>query len=157
MILTNGEVLPADTVIVAIGDGTDLDFLTDGVKTEKGFITVDERFRTSDPRVFAIGDVVRAGLLTEAIGAGCTAARRIDELLRGVEETWDRLPEIAPERIHLEYYPPEAGTAVTPSACAVQCASCGACRDCGVCENLCPEQAISRNPVEGETVCVRSR
>jgi len=150
VVLTEGGVLSADTVIVAIGDEPVLDFLTDGIKTEKGFISVDDRFRTTDPRVFAIGDAVCPGLLTEAIGAGCAAARRIDELLRGVEETWDRLPEIEPERIHLEYYPPETGIAETPSACAGQCASCGACRDCGVCENLCPEQAISRTPEVGE-------
>lgn len=148
--LTDGETLPADTVIVAIGDEPDLDFLPVEIEREKGFITVDGQFRTTDSRVFAIGDVVRPGLLTEAIGAGCTAARRIDELLRGIEDTWDRLPEIEPERIHLEYYTPETGAAATPAACAGQCASCGACRDCGVCENLCPEQAISRMPAVGE-------
>ena len=150
VILTDGETLPADTVIVAIGDEPDLDFLPREIRTETGFVVVDDRFRTADSRVFAIGDAVRPGLLTEAIGAGCTAAKKIDELLRGVEETWDRLPEIGTERIHLEYYPPVTGTAETPEACAGQCASCGACRDCGVCENLCPEQAISRVPVEGE-------
>ncbi len=150
VVLTDGEMLPADTVIVAIGDEPDLDFLPREIRTEKGFIVVDERFGTTDSRVFAIGDAVRPGLLTEAIGAGCTAAKRIDEILRGVEETWDRLPEIEPERIHLEYYPPETGVAESPEACAIQCASCGACRDCGLCESLCPEQAISRLPAEGE-------
>jgi NADPH-dependent glutamate synthase beta subunit-like oxidoreductase/ferredoxin len=147
--LTSGETLPADTVIVAIGDEPALDFLSDDIRTEKGFIAVDERFRTTDPRVFAIGDVVRLGLLTEAIGAGCTAARTIDDLLKGREETYDHLPVIDPERIRLEYYEPETKAADSPAACACQCASCGACRDCGLCTTLCPEQAISRNPAEG--------
>lgn len=150
MVLTSGEILPADTVIVAIGDEPDLDFLPDEVEREKGFIKVNEQFRTTDSRVFAIGDVVRPGLLTEAIGAGCTAARMIDDLLKGREASWDRLPAIEPERIHLEYYTPDTSPAESPAACAGQCASCGACRDCGLCASLCPEQAISRNPSIGE-------
>ena len=31
-----------------------------------------------------------------------------------------------------------------PLACAAGCASCGACRDCGLCETICPQNAISR-------------
>jgi len=150
VVLTNGEFLPAETVVVAIGDEPDLDFLPEDIRTEKGFIVVDERFRSADPKVFAIGDVVRPGLLTEAIGAGCTAARMIDDLLRGRGENWDRPPAIAPGRIRLEYYVPETMPDDAPEACASRCASCGACRDCGLCATLCPEQAISRMPAVGE-------
>jgi NADPH-dependent glutamate synthase beta subunit-like oxidoreductase len=49
--------------------------------------------------VFAICDAVRLGLLTEAIGAGRVAARAIDDLLRGREETYDQLPAIDSERV----------------------------------------------------------
>jgi len=150
VVLTDGEILPADMVIVSIGDEPVLDFVPAEIGRQKGFIAVDAYFRTTDPRVFAIGDVVRPGLLTEAIGAGCTAARMIDDLLKGREATWDRLPAIEPERVHLEYYPPEIRPGESATACAAQCASCGACRDCGLCANLCPEQAISRVPAEGE-------
>ena len=52
--------------------------------------------RPAIPRVFAIGDAVRLGLLTEAIGAGRMAARTIDDLLQGREETYDQLPAIDP-------------------------------------------------------------
>ena len=48
--LTDGEVLPADTVIMAVGDQPDLGFLPEEIKTERGFIAVDERFQRSDPQ-----------------------------------------------------------------------------------------------------------
>jgi NADPH-dependent glutamate synthase beta subunit-like oxidoreductase/Pyruvate/2-oxoacid:ferredoxin oxidoreductase delta subunit len=148
--LTNGDLLPADTVIMAVGDQPDLGFLPEEIKTNRGFIAVDERFRSSDPKVYAIGDVVRLGLLTEAIGAGRVAAREIDNLLRGREETYDQLPPIDTERVRLEYYEPRLTSFEDTSSCAASCASCGACRDCGVCEGLCPQNAISRRGLAGE-------
>jgi NADPH-dependent glutamate synthase beta subunit-like oxidoreductase/glutamate synthase domain-containing protein 3/Pyruvate/2-oxoacid:ferredoxin oxidoreductase delta subunit len=148
--LTDGEVLPADTVIMAVGDLPDLSFLPEEIKIDRGFVAVNERFQSSDPRVFAIGDAVRLGLLTEAIGSGRVAARAIDDLLRGREETYDQLPPIDPERVKLEYYDPRPRSFENASACADGCASCGACRDCGLCETLCPQNAISRRELEGE-------
>jgi NADPH-dependent glutamate synthase beta subunit-like oxidoreductase/glutamate synthase domain-containing protein 3 len=148
--LTDGTVLPADTVIMAVGDVPDLSFLPEEIKTERGFIAVDERFQTSDPKVFAVGDAVRLGLLTEAIGAGRTAARAIDSLLRGREDRYDQLPAIETERVRLEYYDPRPGRFEDTASCASSCASCGACRDCGVCENLCPQSAISRRDLGGD-------
>ncbi|MCX5821068.1 MAG: FAD-dependent oxidoreductase [Deltaproteobacteria bacterium] len=146
--LKDGEVLPADTVILAVGDQPDLDFLPEEIKTAKGFVAVDGNYRSSDPKVFAIGDAVRLGLLTEAIGAGRTAARAIDDMLRGREETCDQLPAIDPDRVKIEYYDPRLPRFEDPLSCAAGCASCGACRDCGLCETVCPQNAISRK--EGE-------
>jgi NADPH-dependent glutamate synthase beta subunit-like oxidoreductase/glutamate synthase domain-containing protein 3/Pyruvate/2-oxoacid:ferredoxin oxidoreductase delta subunit len=148
--LTSGEVLPADTVIMAVGDQPDLSFLPEEIRIERGFVAVNDRFQSSDPRVFAVGDAVRLGLLTEAIGAGRVAARAIDDLLRGREETIDQLPPIDPERIKLEYYDPRLPAFTDTSTCAAGCASCGACRDCGLCETLCPQNAIARRALEGE-------
>lgn len=142
--LTDGEVLPAETVIMAVGDQPDLAFLPEGIRTERGFVAVNEKFQSSDPRVFAIGDAVRLGLLTEAIGAGRTAARAIDDLLRGREETYDQLPPIDAERVKLEYYDPRPRSFADTLSCAAGCASCGACRDCGLCETICPQNAIFR-------------
>lgn len=142
--LTDGTVLPADTVIMAVGDQPDLSFLPEEIKTEKGFVVVNEKFQTSDPKVFAIGDAVRLGLLTEAIGAGRVAARAIDDLFRGREESYDQLPAIDTERVKLEYYDPRLRSFEDPLSCAAGCASCGACRDCGLCETICPQNAISR-------------
>ena len=147
--LTDGEVLPADTVIMAVGDQPDLGFLPEEIETEQGFIVVNEKFQTSDPEVFAIGDAVRLGLLTDAIGAGRVAARAIDDLLQGRDETYDQLPAIDPERVKLEYYDPRLPRFDDPLSCAAGCASCGACRDCGLCETICPQNAISRKEGEG--------
>ena len=154
--LTDGTALPADTVIMAVGDQPDLSFLPEEIKTERGFIAVDERFQSSDPKVYAVGDAVRLGLLTEAIGSGRVAARAIDDLLRGREETCDQLPAIDTERVRLEYYDPRLLHFEDTISCASSCASCGACRDCGVCENLCPQNAISRRDLEGRSMSMSS-
>jgi ferredoxin len=143
--LTDGELLPADTVIVAVGDMPDLSFVPEGIATERGFIMVDENYATSDPQVYAIGDAVRPGLLTDAIGAGRIAARTIDDLLKGASETYDKLPAINYERVKMQYFDPRIGEFADTSSCATHCASCGACRDCGMCEEVCPQKAISRS------------
>jgi NADPH-dependent glutamate synthase beta subunit-like oxidoreductase/glutamate synthase domain-containing protein 3/NAD-dependent dihydropyrimidine dehydrogenase PreA subunit len=146
--LADGEVLPADTVIVSIGDQPDLTFLPEIITTNQGFITVDDRFRSSDPTVFAIGDAVRPGLLTDAIGAGRVAAETIDDLLKGRYEAYDTLPSVDRERVKLEYYDSRALAFDDAASWALQCASCGACRDCGLCESICPRNAISRRSLD---------
>jgi ferredoxin len=135
---------------MAVGDAPDLTFLPEEVLLERGFVAVNDRYQTSDPQVFAIGDAVRLGLLTEAIGAGRIAARTIDDILRGREDAYDNLPAVEPARIHLEYYDTRIDPAGDLNSCSSQCASCGACRDCGLCETLCPGNAISRRSLEGD-------
>ncbi|MDZ4165434.1 MAG: FAD-dependent oxidoreductase, partial [Smithellaceae bacterium] len=147
--LTDGEILPADTVIVSIGDLPVLDFLTEDIVTERGFIRVDENYRTSDPRVFAVGDVVRPGLLTDAIGAGRRAAETIDGLLGDRPVILDQLPPLDRARVKMEYFDPRLAGFKDIDACALNCASCGGCRDCHVCETICPQNAISRQDREG--------
>ncbi|HOI72568.1 MAG TPA: FAD-dependent oxidoreductase [Syntrophales bacterium] len=142
--LADGEILPADTVIMAVGDAPDLGFLPEDIVLLRGFVAVNGQYQSSDPQVFAIGDAVRPGLLTDAIGAGRIAARAIDNLLRGRQDTYDNLPAISTSRVHLEYYDPRIPTTGDLGSCSTACASCGACRDCGLCETLCPGQAISR-------------
>jgi len=142
--LEDGEVLPADSVIFAVGDRPDLSFLPEEIVRDRGFIKVDDRFMSSDPKVFAVGDVVRPGLLTEAIGAGRIAAETIDGRLRGTEETMDRLPPMPTERVKMAYFEPWLPEGADEAACARACASCGACRDCGLCEAICPRNAIFR-------------
>lgn len=148
--LTDGEILPADTVIVAVGDVPDLSFLPEEVATKNGFIVVDEQYRTSDEQTFAIGDAVRPGLLTEAIGAGRIAARTIDNLLKGVGETYDQLPPIDFHRVKTEYFDARIKSFSDPVSCAANCASCASCRDCGMCETICPQNAISRKALNGD-------
>lgn len=148
--LTDGEILPADTVIVAVGDVPDLSFLPEDIVTKNGFVIVDEQFRTSDEQTFAIGDAVRPGLLTEAIGAGRIAARTIDNLLKGVDESYDQLPPIDFHRVKTEYFDSRIKSFSDPLSCAANCASCASCRDCGMCETICPQNAISRKTLNGD-------
>jgi NADPH-dependent glutamate synthase beta subunit-like oxidoreductase/Pyruvate/2-oxoacid:ferredoxin oxidoreductase delta subunit len=144
VVLSTGETLPADTVVISIGDVPDTAYLPESVETGRGYVKVDADYKTTDPRIFAVGDAVKPGLLTDAIGAGRKAAGVIAALLedRG-RQTFQR-KMIDKRRVTLEYFDPRVTEFEDISACASQCASCGACRDCGICETVCPRGAISR-------------
>jgi ferredoxin len=81
------EDIPVDTVIFAIGQTSDLSFLSadDAVQTERGLIKVDkETYQTSTPDIFACGDVAHgARLFIDAIASAHTAARSMHDFLRG--------------------------------------------------------------------------
>ncbi|MGD9180383.1 MAG: FAD-dependent oxidoreductase [Desulfobacterales bacterium] len=146
--LTSGEEVPADTVIVSIGDVPDLEFIPDNVATENGFVKVDDTYQTSDPQIFAIGDVVQPGLLTEAIGSGRIVARTICDLLEGKTPAFGKRAMLDRQRVTLEYFDPRITEFADLEHCSSQCASCGACRDCGICVSVCPAAAISRKDLE---------
>ncbi|HDY71029.1 MAG TPA: 4Fe-4S ferredoxin, partial [Nitrospirae bacterium] len=72
---TDGSSLDADLVVVSIGDTPATDFLPPSVHTDKqGWIEADEAGHTSDPKIYAIGDATRLGLVTHAVGHGRKAA-----------------------------------------------------------------------------------
>jgi heterodisulfide reductase subunit A-like polyferredoxin len=146
--LQSGEILPADTVVISIGDVPDLSFLGEGIELTRGFVKVDETGRSSDEKVFAIGDAVGPGLITDAIGAGRRTATAIDQLLKGqVPDIESLAPMIDTQRVSLTYYNPRQD-ADNIESCGEDCASCGNCRDCGICVAVCPEAAISRKEKE---------
>jgi NADPH-dependent glutamate synthase beta subunit-like oxidoreductase/glutamate synthase domain-containing protein 3/Pyruvate/2-oxoacid:ferredoxin oxidoreductase delta subunit len=147
--LTTGEVLPANMVIVAVGDQPDLSFLPSDVATEKGFVVVDDKQQTTNPQIFAIGDMVAPGLLTDAIGAGRKAARAIIDILAGRRPMQNSRQMLDRQRISLEYFDPRIIDFDGVDHCGSQCSSCGACRDCGLCISICPEAAISKQELEG--------
>jgi len=147
--LSSGEQIAAGTVVISIGDVPELDFLPDSVAVENGFIKVDELFQTTDPKIFAIGDAVKPGLLTDAIGAGRVVAQSICDLLEGVPPTVRRREMIPRQRVTLEYFDPRVTEFSDLDQCGSQCSSCGACRDCGICEQICPRHAISRKQLTG--------
>ncbi|HOE72786.1 MAG TPA: FAD-dependent oxidoreductase [Deltaproteobacteria bacterium] len=146
--LADGKILPCDTVVVAIGDRPDISFLPTGIDIRGGFIVVDDAYRTSDPQVYAIGDSVKPGLLTDAIGAGRMVSRDIDARLKGLDEPFDRLPPMNTESVKLQYYDPGRRPGEDIVECSTLCASCGGCRDCGLCETVCPRQAVSRRDLQ---------
>ncbi len=79
--------LPCDTVILAIGESAESDFIKDfGVVINKnGTVGVDRfSFQTSHPKIFAGGDLVSGpSNMTLAMAAGKKAARVMDEKLMG--------------------------------------------------------------------------
>lgn len=81
------EDIPVDTVIFAIGQTSDLTFLSeaDGVETERGLIKVNkETYQTTAPDIFACGDIAHgARLFIDAIASAHTAARSMHDFLRG--------------------------------------------------------------------------
>jgi NADPH-dependent glutamate synthase beta subunit-like oxidoreductase/glutamate synthase domain-containing protein 3/NAD-dependent dihydropyrimidine dehydrogenase PreA subunit len=147
--LQSGEKLPADTVILSVGDVPDLEFLDDTIATERGHVKVSEIYQTTNPKVFAIGDIVKPGLLTQAIGMGRHAAQAIEDILSGKRPCEDTRKMIDYKRAKLEYFDPRIMEFNDLNSCASQCSSCGACRDCGLCETICPTGAISRTQGEG--------
>ncbi|BAH78095.1 FAD-dependent oxidoreductase [Solidesulfovibrio magneticus] len=150
VMLQSGELIPADTVLLSVGDVPDIEFLGDTIATERGHVKVNSIFQTTNPKVFAIGDIVKPGLLTQAIGMGRDAARAIDEILTGKRPCEDTRKMIDYKRAKLEYFDPRVLEFNDLDSCASQCSSCGACRDCGLCETLCPVGAISRQQKEGK-------
>ena len=59
--LEDGDVLTADLVLVAVGRGpvsAGLGYEDHGVELDRGWVTVDDRLRTSVPGVYAVGDLV---------------------------------------------------------------------------------------------------
>ena len=83
-----------DSVILAVGETFDLDFCrASGLELkEEGTIAVDRfSFETSRPGFYAGGDTITgASNVSNAMGGGKQAARKIDERLMG-EDRWERL------------------------------------------------------------------
>ncbi len=84
------KIIPCDTVILAIGQASDLSFLTpsDGVETTRqGTVKVDpETLRTTAAGIFAAGDIAFGPrLIISAVADGKKAAAEIDRYLRGPE------------------------------------------------------------------------
>ncbi|MGZ3569789.1 MAG: FAD-dependent oxidoreductase, partial [Thermodesulfobacteriota bacterium] len=75
----------AETVISAIGQEADLAFLPkeSGIEIDRTLIKVGKDFRTTNAKVWAGGDVVTgSSMVIDAIKAGQSAARAIDETIR---------------------------------------------------------------------------
>src|SRR5579864_2272856 len=90
------SVIPCDTVILAIGQTSDLSFLApeDGVEsTRQGILKVDpETLMTTAPGIFAAGDIAFGPrLIISAVADGKKAAEQIDKYLRGPE--WKPKPQ----------------------------------------------------------------
>jgi NADPH-dependent glutamate synthase beta subunit-like oxidoreductase len=74
--------LPADSVVVAIGQDVRAEWLTGLGRTKKGFISVDGNFQSSMSGVFAGGDAVSGeGTVVRSLAQGKQAAHAIHEYI----------------------------------------------------------------------------
>ncbi|MBX2990696.1 MAG: FAD-dependent oxidoreductase [Bacteroidetes bacterium] len=84
-----GEIIPADTIMLSIGQTIDDAFVKDvpDLALERGIIKIDPTTkRTNVPDIFACGDVAEgAKLFINAVASGQRAAISIDEYLRKKE------------------------------------------------------------------------
>ncbi len=142
-----GHLIPAQTVIISIGDVPALKFLPDSVEVitvgGAGWIKCDPTGLTSDDKISAVGDVERPGLATNALGAGKNTADALVARFKGEDFTPFTKEVISQCDLTHAHYIPEAA-ADKPEQEAERCLSCGTCRDCHLCETICPTQAISR-------------
>jgi NADPH-dependent glutamate synthase beta subunit-like oxidoreductase len=162
------EELEADSLVLALGQETDLSLLDGvaGIDVVDGVVQVDERMMTGRPGIFAGGDMVPAErTVTVGIGHGKLAARCVDSWLRG--EAWvhpARPDVIAFEELNPWYYA-DAPKTVRPQLDmlrrqstfdevvggldesnalfeARRCLSCGNCFACDNCYGVCPDNAV---------------
>ena len=163
------ETLEADSLILALGQDTETDFLklVDGITFKSdGTVEVNNAMMTGHPGIFAGGDMVPSDrTVTIATGHGKKAARNIDAWLRfSTYQKPDSNPVILTEQLHVWYRtnaapkPQEhieakiaaesfdeivAGYDAEEAKYEAQrCLSCGNCFECDGCYGACPEDAI---------------
>lgn len=175
------ETLEADSLILALGQEADTDFLKniEGITFKEDGTTVDVNaaMMTGYPGIFAGGDMVPSErTVTIATGHGKKAARNIDAWLRNSTyeksannplikinqlQIWFKTNAEARAQQHLEIekavetFDEIVGGYTTEEAVyeAQRCLSCGNCFECDSCYGACPEGAISKNGKgEGYTI-----
>ena len=163
------ETLEADTLVLAVGQNTDVTLLKDvpGITFQKdSTVIVDDRMMTGHSGIFAGGDMVPSErTVTVAVGHGKKAARHIDGWLRNERyvkpvgrplATFDKLhvwyftdaAQRPQEHLDLKYR--QAGFEEVVQGLGKQdavfeakrCLSCGNCFECDGCFGACPERAI---------------
>ena len=163
------EEMGADSLILAVGQDTDLSLLerSRGIAVDDGVVGVLPTMMTGENGIFAGGDAVpSARTATVAIGHGRRAARSIDAFVSGHAAeadgerhelaTFDRLntwyysdaprtrrPEL--ERVRRQSTFDEVVGGLTEDNAlfeARRCLSCGNCFECDNCFGVCPDNAV---------------
>ena len=162
------EELDADSLVLALGQDTDLSLLDQAaeVAIEGGLVEVRPTMMTGEEGVFAGGDTVPSErTATVAIGHGKRAAHGIDSFVSAREPDKAERHELATfDRLHTWYYSdaphmrrPELERARRQSSFdevvgglteenalfeARRCLSCGNCFECDNCFGVCPDNAV---------------
>jgi NADPH-dependent glutamate synthase beta subunit-like oxidoreductase len=162
------EELEADSVVLALGQDTDLSLLEGvaGIEVEDGVVKVGPNMMTGCEGVFAGGDMVPdERTVTVGIGHGKKAARHIDGWLRGMPYEPPPKHEVATfDKLNTWYYS-DAPRTVQPQLDPIRrqgtfdevvqgldesnalfearrCLSCGNCFSCDNCYGVCPDNAV---------------
>ena len=162
------EDLPADCVVLALGQNSDLSLLEGvaGIEVSDKVVRVGPDMMTGHPGIFAGGDMVPADrTVTVSIGHGKKAARNIDAWLRGADFSRPPRHELAPFGMLNTWYYADAPATVRPALEvarrvstfdevvggldettalyeARRCLSCGNCFECDNCYGVCPDNAV---------------
>jgi NADPH-dependent glutamate synthase beta subunit-like oxidoreductase len=171
------EELAADSVVLALGQETDLSLLdgVPGLQVEDGTVVVDRSMMTGHPGIFAGGDMVPyERSVTVAVGHGKKAASNIDAWLSGSLPEPQAESEIADFAMLNSWYYADAPRTRRPRLEEVRrqttfeevvqgldeenalyearrCMSCGNCFECDNCFGVCPDNAVLKldEPVNG--------
>jgi len=144
IITKGGELIPADTVIISIGETPDFGFLPEGITLDRGHLKPDQDYRIMDG-VYTAGDTIKPGRLVDAIGAARDAAIAVHAFLTGSEYKVEQKAKIPDSKLTKAYFKKCHSCDVpNPQEDHIRCISCGTCRDCSMCLKSCPENAISR-------------
>ncbi len=168
-----------DTVIMAIGQSPEVSYLKDvegltWFRKDRWLSAEEHTQKTGLPDVFVGGDMLKPGLMIDAIGHGRTAAQSIDMYLGGTGKLFTKddvvipLPPLNPKnwstkRQHVDEISErerdttfkeislglnkKSGTMETTRCigCAIMQIDREKCIGCGTCVKNCPSQAISFN------------
>jgi len=156
------HVLPADTVITAIGELPDLPFLAEGIELSEGKL----RSMLDGIPVFAGGDAItRAGAVVDALASGRRGADAIDNYFQGTKVKEKEAKKVVPfEDINTAYYSKQAAVKIPELPIteglsgfsevklgfsveegideAKRCFSCNVCNKCKLCISGCPYGTI---------------
>jgi 2-oxoacid:acceptor oxidoreductase gamma subunit (pyruvate/2-ketoisovalerate family) len=170
------EELKADSVVLALGQDTDLSLLdgVEGIEVEDGVVKVARNMMTGHEGVFAGGDMVPdERTVPVGIGHGKKAARHIDGWLAGRPYEQPPRHELATfDKLNTWYYSdaPRTERAKLDMARrrgtfeeviqgldednalfeARRCLSCGSCFSCDNCYGVCPDNAVIKRGEPGE-------
>ena len=174
------EELEADSLVLALGQETDLSFLDQvpGLVVSDGVVEVGPDMMTGSPGIFAGGDMVPfERSVTVAVGHGKRAARNIDAWLSPAAPMADLAAAVRPplatfdalnpwyysdadrthrpllEQVRRESTFDEVVQGLEESTAlyeARRCLSCGNCFGCDNCYAICPDNAVLKLGKPGE-------